>query len=67
MFLFFLFTSLYSHQQVNDVKVLLSFIQLFAFFVGVLDCKFHPKEPWLFTAGGDSVIKLYCNEAPSMY
>ncbi|KMZ67822.1 putative Ribosome biogenesis protein bop1 [Zostera marina] len=34
---------------------------------GVLDCKFHPKEPWLFTAGGDSVIKLYCNEAPSMY
>lgn len=28
---------------------------------GVLDCKFHPKQPWLFTAGCDSVIKLYCD------
>ncbi|CAD6261996.1 unnamed protein product [Miscanthus lutarioriparius] len=28
---------------------------------GVLDCKFHPKQPWLFTAGADSVIRLYCN------
>ncbi|KZV48667.1 hypothetical protein F511_10353 [Dorcoceras hygrometricum] len=28
---------------------------------GVLDCKFHPKQPWLFTAGADSLIKLYCH------
>ncbi|VVA93192.1 unnamed protein product [Arabis nemorensis] len=28
---------------------------------GVLDCKFHPTQPWLFTAGADSVIKLYCH------
>ncbi|KAI4375530.1 hypothetical protein MLD38_013388 [Melastoma candidum] len=28
---------------------------------GVLDCKFHPRQPWLFTAGGDSVIRLYCH------
>jgi ribosome biogenesis protein ERB1 len=28
---------------------------------GVLDCKFHPRQPWLFTAGADSVIKLFCN------
>lgn len=28
---------------------------------GVLDCKFHPKQPWLFTAGADSTIKLYCH------
>ncbi|CAI9103784.1 OLC1v1002335C1 [Oldenlandia corymbosa var. corymbosa] len=28
---------------------------------GVLDCKFHPRQPWLFTAGDDSVIKLYCH------
>ncbi|KNA05010.1 hypothetical protein SOVF_194350 isoform C [Spinacia oleracea] len=28
---------------------------------GVLDCKFHPRQPWLFTAGSDSVIKLYCH------
>lgn len=28
---------------------------------GVLDCKFHPRQPWLFTAGADSSIKLYCH------
>lgn len=28
---------------------------------GVLDCTFHPKQPWLFTAGSDSVIRLYCD------
>lgn len=28
---------------------------------GVLDCKFHPRQPWLFTAGADSLIKLFCH------
>ncbi|KAJ8755615.1 hypothetical protein K2173_022210 [Erythroxylum novogranatense] len=28
---------------------------------GVTDCKFHPRQPWLFTAGADSLIKLYCH------
>ncbi|GAB4834115.1 Ribosome bioproteinsis protein 1 [Ancistrocladus abbreviatus] len=28
---------------------------------GVLDCKFHPRQPWLFTAGADTLIKLYCH------
>ncbi|KAJ7520808.1 hypothetical protein O6H91_19G023800 [Diphasiastrum complanatum] len=28
---------------------------------GVLDCKFHPQQPWLFTAGGDAIVRLYCN------
>ncbi|XP_049935327.1 ribosome biogenesis protein BOP1 homolog, partial [Nymphaea colorata] len=28
---------------------------------GVLDCKFHPRQPWLFTAGADSIIKLFCH------
>lgn len=28
---------------------------------GVMDCQFHPRQPWLFTAGADSVIKLYCH------
>ncbi|KHG08140.1 Ribosome biogenesis BOP1 [Gossypium arboreum] len=28
---------------------------------GVMDCKFHPRQPWLFTAGADSSIKLYCH------
>ncbi|KAI5066579.1 hypothetical protein GOP47_0019203 [Adiantum capillus-veneris] len=28
---------------------------------GILDCHFHSKQPWLFTAGADSIIKLFCN------
>ncbi|KAL3697695.1 hypothetical protein R1sor_011771 [Riccia sorocarpa] len=28
---------------------------------GIYSCEFHPKQPWLFTAGGDEVIRLYCN------
>ncbi|XP_028762851.1 ribosome biogenesis protein BOP1 homolog [Neltuma alba] len=28
---------------------------------GILDCKFHPSLPWLFTAGADKVIRLYCH------
>ncbi|XP_021758640.1 ribosome biogenesis protein BOP1 homolog isoform X2 [Chenopodium quinoa] len=28
---------------------------------GILDCKFHPRQPWLFTAGANSVIRLYCH------
>lgn len=28
---------------------------------GVMDLKFHPRQPWLFTAGADSVIRLYCH------
>lgn len=27
--------------------------------LGVLDASFHPLQPWLFTAGTDSLIKLY--------
>lgn len=27
--------------------------------VGVLDCQFHPTQPWLFTAGADSTIRLF--------
>ncbi|EFJ41352.1 hypothetical protein VOLCADRAFT_98698 [Volvox carteri f. nagariensis] len=28
---------------------------------GVLDCAFHPNQPWIFTAGADAKILLYCN------
>lgn len=28
---------------------------------GVMDCKFHPRQPWLFTAGADSLIRLFCH------
>ena len=26
---------------------------------GVLDCQFHPTQPWIFTAGADHMIRLY--------
>ncbi|KAH0996995.1 hypothetical protein GBA52_020859 [Prunus armeniaca] len=26
---------------------------------GVMDCKFHPRQPWLFSAGADSVVRLF--------
>ena len=28
---------------------------------GVLDCVFHPTQPWIFSAGADSVISLFTN------
>lgn len=28
---------------------------------GVLDCAFHPTQPWLFTAGADGDVLLWCN------
>jgi len=27
--------------------------------LGVLDCQFHPSQPWIFTAGADHLIRLY--------
>ena len=27
---------------------------------GVLDCLWHPTKPWVFTAGADGKIALYC-------
>jgi len=28
---------------------------------GVLDCAFHPTQPWIFTAGADAAICLFTN------
>ncbi len=27
--------------------------------LGVMDIAFHPRQPWLFTAGADGAIKLF--------
>ncbi|XP_052230147.1 ribosome biogenesis protein bop1-B-like [Dreissena polymorpha] len=27
--------------------------------VGILDCVFHPSQPWIFSAGADTTIRLY--------
>ena len=27
--------------------------------LGILDCQFHPTQPWVFTAGADSTLRLY--------
>lgn len=29
--------------------------------LGVMDCKFHPSQPWVFSAGADSTVRLYHN------
>ena len=34
-------------------------VYLFVCYAGVLDCKFHPTQPWLFTAGADKTIRLF--------
>jgi hypothetical protein len=30
-------------------------------YLGVLDCAFHPTQPWIFSAGGDGLILLFTN------
>jgi len=27
--------------------------------LGVLDCCFHPQQPWLFSAGADKTVRLF--------
>ncbi|XP_046843555.1 ribosome biogenesis protein bop1-like isoform X2 [Xenia sp. Carnegie-2017] len=27
--------------------------------LGILDCVFHPSQPWIFTCGADSTVRLY--------
>lgn len=29
---------------------------------GVIDCVFHPTQPWLFSAGADKTIALFCDD-----
>jgi ribosome biogenesis protein ERB1 len=29
---------------------------------GVIDCVFHPTQPWLFSAGADKTIMLFCDD-----
>jgi len=27
--------------------------------LGILDCIFHPNQPWIFSAGADKTIRLF--------
>jgi hypothetical protein len=45
----------------DSCKAILNHQLCYSGFAGVLDCKFHPRQPWLFTAGADSMIRLYCD------
>jgi len=36
---------LHAHEPIKDL--------------GVLDCRFHPIQPWIFTAGADKNIRLF--------
>lgn len=31
-------------------------------FLGVLAASFHPSQPWLFSAGADCTVRLFCND-----
>jgi hypothetical protein len=42
-------------------KAIINHQLCYCWFAGVLDCKFHPRQPWLFTAGADTMIRLYCD------
>lgn len=57
--IFCITTQVYANiaRQVSGLKYVFA---LFSSCEGVLDCKFHPRQPWLFTAGADSMIRLYC-------
>lgn len=35
------------------------YLSLLVSISGVLDCQFHPTQPWIFTAGADHLIRLY--------
>ena len=37
----------------------LSHLSYVILITGVLDCQFHPTQPWIFTAGADHLIRLY--------
>jgi ribosome biogenesis protein ERB1 len=45
---FFYFSSLLRHVCICNLQL-----------AGVLDCVFHPTEPWIFSAGADATIRLF--------
>ena len=47
------YTDLLQNPLVASVKVLPAHAS------GVLDCAFHPSQPWVFTAGNDNLLKLF--------
>jgi len=34
-------------------------ILIFLLPLGVIDCQFHPHQPWVFSAGADKTIRLF--------
>ena len=53
------FSDLMQNPLIVPVKILKGHQRTGA--LGVLDCVFHPKQPWIFTAGADADIHLYTN------
>ena len=47
----------YSDMMQNPLIVPVKIIQAHA--PGVADCKWHPKQPWIFSCGGDKMVKLF--------
>ncbi|KAL5022280.1 hypothetical protein ScPMuIL_001435 [Solemya velum] len=51
------FSDLLQNPQLVPVKVLKGHTQTKG--LGVLDCVFHPTQPWIFSSGSDGTIRLY--------
>ncbi|KAK6982827.1 ribosome biogenesis protein bop1 [Biomphalaria glabrata] len=51
----------YSDQLLNPLIVTVKVLRghKTANHLSVLDCKFHPTQPWVFSSGADSTIRLY--------
>ena len=47
------------HRTRGDVDLLILFASFSLLPLGVLDCVFHPSQPWLFTAGADATVRLF--------
>ena len=53
----FLFSDLLQNPLIVPVKVLRGHTATNS--VGIMDCVFHPSQPWIFSAGADGTIRLY--------
>ena len=53
----FVFSDLLQNPLIVPVKVLRGHTATNS--VGIMDCVFHPSQPWIFSAGADGTIRLY--------
>lgn len=47
------------HQQSSDGLGEYTDLNIPLTLTGILDCVFHPRQPWVFSAGADKTIRLF--------